>query len=101
MKQIGLPIIAYTPLGRGLTTIDTTIASIARHHQKQPAQIVLRWMMQQDDIIAIPKASSVAHLLQNISVFDFNLTDEEMQAINKLSGHDRRIVGAQPGAKWD
>ena len=101
MKLIDLPIIAYTPLGRGLTTIDSTIAVIARHHQKQPAQIVLRWMMQQDDIIAIPKASSAEHLLQNISVFEFNLTDEEMQTINQLSGHDRRIVGAMPGAKWD
>lgn len=101
MMQIGLPIIAYTPLGRGLTKSDPIIASIARQHQKQPAQIVLRWMMQQDDIIAIPKASSEAHLQQNISVFDFNLSEEDMQAINKLSGHDRRIVGAQPGAKWD
>jgi len=101
MKQLDMPVIAYTPLGRGLMNSDQTIASIAKKHEKQPAQIVLRWMIQLDEIIAIPKASSTQHLLENISVFDFHLTDEEMKAINLLSGLDRRIVDAQPGAKWD
>jgi 2,5-diketo-D-gluconate reductase B len=94
MKRLDIPVIAYTPLGRGLMMKDHTIVSIAREHHRSPAQIVLRWMMQQDDIIAIPKASSSGHLMENINVFDFELSEDQMRAINSLSGHDRRIVDA-------
>ena len=101
MQQLRLPVIAYTPLGRGMMIKDKTIASIANAHHRPPAQIVLRWMMQKENFIAIPKASSPGHLKENIDVFDFNLSEQEMKQIDSLSRENRRVVDAQPGAKWD
>jgi len=101
MQQHNMPVIAYTPLGRGMMMKDKTIASIANEHHRQPAQIVLRWMMQKENFIAIPKASSQSHLQENIDVFDFNLSEQEMGQIDTLSRENRRVVDAQPGAKWD
>jgi len=101
MQQHQLALIGYTPLGRGMMVKDKIIASIAQTHQRSPAQIVLRWMMQQENVIAIPKASSTKHLQENINVFDFTLSTGEMTKINSLANDNRRVVPAQPGAKWD
>lgn len=101
MQQHKLPFIGYTPLGRGRIEKDNIIASIAQTHQRSPAQIVLRWMMQQENIVAIPKASSTKHLQEIINVFDFTLSIEEMNKIDTLANNNRRIVDAQPGAEWD
>ncbi len=101
MQTHQMPVIAYTPLGRGMMNQDKIIATIAREHQRHPAQIILRWMMQKDNIIAIPKASSPKHLQENLEVFDFTLTEMEMKSIDRLSDENRRVVDAQPGAQWD
>jgi 2,5-diketo-D-gluconate reductase B len=101
MQHHQMPVIAYTPLGRGMVMKDKTIAAIAMEHHRQPAQIVLRWMMQKENLIAIPKASSSKHLQENLEVFDFMLTEQEVKTINSLAGDHRRVVDAQPGARWD
>ena len=101
MQQHNMPIIAYTPLGRGMMVKDKIVADIAKEHQRMPAQIVLRWMMQQEDIIAIPKATSTKHLLENLNVFDFTLSTAGMSKIDSLANDNLRVVPAQPGAKWD
>lgn len=64
---------------------NETIVSIANNHQKSPAQIVWRWLYQQG-VSIIPKSRVVEHLRENISIFDFELTGEEMALIDKLDG---------------
>ena len=101
MQEHKMPVIAYTPLGRGRMEMDKTIISIASHHECTPAQVILQWVTQQDQIIAIPKASSQEHLRENFELPDFLLSEEEMVVIKGLSSQNFRVVDAQPGARWD
>lgn len=64
---------------------DDLLAKIGRKYEKSPAQVTLRWVVQHDGIITIPKSTSRRHLADNIDVFDFSLTDSEMRAIARPS----------------
>jgi len=75
---------AYTPLSRGGVQQDTTLREIGDAHDKTPTQAALRWLLQQDKVSAIPKATSDEHLKENLDVFDFELSGEEMRSISSL-----------------
>jgi 2,5-diketo-D-gluconate reductase B len=75
---------AYTPLSRGGVQKDTTLEEIGETHNKTATQAALRWLLQQDKVSAIPKATSEEHLRENLDVFDFELSDEEMDRIFSL-----------------
>jgi len=77
---------AYSPLAKGRIDDDTTLSTIGDRYGKSPAQVALRWLVQQPQVAAIPKASSRTHLQANLSIFDFELTDEEMTQIFDLQG---------------
>ena len=79
-------ITAYSPLGKGAVATNGTLQEIGGAHDKTPAQVALRWLVQQDPVIAIPKAESRDHRYENSQIFDFELTDAEMRAIFDLSG---------------
>lgn len=87
-KELGIIVTAYRPLARGAFEIDPVLKKIGEKYKKSPSQIVLRWLIQQD-IVAIPKASNVQHLKDNINVFDFNLDAQEMQNIDALDSNQR------------
>ena len=72
---------AYSPLAEGRVARDETLAAIGSRYGKSAAQVALRWLVQQPRVVAIPKAGSEAHLRENLDVFDFSLTDEEMGRI--------------------
>lgn len=75
---------AWSPLMRGGDILQNpVIADLAEKHGKTPAQIVLRWDVQQD-IVVIPKSVSPERIRQNIEVFDFELSDEDMHEIDQL-----------------
>ena len=80
---------AWSPLGQGKLN-DPTIAAIAKAHGKSPAQIVLRWHTQLGDV-AIPKTSNPQRIIENISIFDFALSDDEMKKIGGLDDPNGRI----------
>ncbi|GAA0253981.1 aldo/keto reductase [Haladaptatus pallidirubidus] len=77
---------AYTPLAKGRVANDETLVAIGERYGKTGAQVALRWLLQQSNVIAIPKASSAEHLQENLDVFDFELTDEEMDAVFAVEG---------------
>ena len=77
---------AYSPLAKGRVNDDETLATIGDRYGKSPAQVALRWLVQQQQVAAIPKASSRAHLQANFSIFDFELTDDEMAQVFDLQG---------------
>lgn len=82
---------SYCPLARGRVTENETIREIGKKYDKTPAQVTLRWHIQQDNVCTIPKSSNKEHLEENLDVFDFELTDREMRKIFKLSV-DKKIV---------
>ncbi|KQL57864.1 MULTISPECIES: aldo/keto reductase [Bacillaceae] len=85
---------AWSPLDQGQELLqDDVIVQIAEAHQKTPAQVVLRWHLQRETIV-IPKSVTPSRIEENFNVFDFELTDEQMNAINQLDRNQRR--GADP-----
>jgi 2,5-diketo-D-gluconate reductase B len=77
---------AYSPLARGSVLGDDTLGRIGERYGKTPAQVALRWLVQQPNVAAIPRSSSPAHIAENADIFDFELTGKEMQEIHDLSG---------------
>jgi 2,5-diketo-D-gluconate reductase B len=75
---------AYTPLSRGGVQDDDTLREIGADHGKTATQVALRWLVQQDKVSAIPKATGGEHLAENLDVFDFELSEEEMDRVFTL-----------------
>jgi diketogulonate reductase-like aldo/keto reductase len=76
-------LLAYSPLAKGEISNDPVLSRIGKVHGKTPAQITLRWLVQQG-MVPIPKASSLGHLRENLSVFDFHLSPGQMKEIESL-----------------
>ena len=74
---------SYSPLGRGRDVDHAVVLAIAANHDKTPAQVILRWHVQ-NGFILIPKTVTPARMSENIDIFDFSLTDAEMAAISGL-----------------
>lgn len=88
---------AYSPLARGGVLRDDLLGSIGTRYGKTAAQVALRWLIQQENVVAIPKATGQSHLEENIAVFDFTLTDTEVQQIDALEPSiSRRIRNHAP-----
>jgi diketogulonate reductase-like aldo/keto reductase len=101
-RRRGLIFTAYCPLGRGRLLRDPVLADIAARNGRPLAQIALRWLVQQGNIIPIPRSSDPKRMAENLAIFDFALTDEEMKRISALKRPDGRIadpVGRAPA--WD
>ena len=94
-KKEGIQMEAWSPLGASKTDLlkEPIIVNLADKYCKSPAQIILRWDFQRD-VVIIPKSSNKERLIQNISIFDFSLTDEEMSQINSLDKGFR--LGSDP-----
>jgi 2,5-diketo-D-gluconate reductase B len=94
----GAALTAYSPLARGAVLDDDLLADVGAAHGKTAAQVALRWLVQQDGVVAIPKATGADHLEENLAVFDFALTDDEMARIHARSpGPRQRLKNALPG----
>lgn len=83
-----IPLIAYSPLGRGpkmgTAMMDNpAVLQVAENHVATAYQVLLAWVMQQSDVLAIPKSSSVAHVLSNIKALDLELTPNDLQILEK------------------
>jgi 2,5-diketo-D-gluconate reductase B len=84
-REMDYLLTAYRPVAKGAVANDATLQEIGEvHGGKTPTQVALRWLIQQEQVVAIPKATSDAHLKSNFDVFDFELSDDEMKRIFKL-----------------
>lgn len=99
-RENGMMLTAYSPLARGEVIGNETLKEIGEKHGKSEVQIALRWLIQQDNVAAIPKAASPEHREQNLEIFDFELTEEEMERISDLSD-DLRQVDPSFAPEWD
>jgi diketogulonate reductase-like aldo/keto reductase len=87
-----ISLIAYRPLGKGELLHVHALHKMEKVHGKTPAQILLRWLVQHR-IPAIPKASSLEHLRENLDIFHFTLSQEEMDELDHLH-KNKRFCGA-------
>lgn len=92
---------AYSPLARGKVRDDATLRELADKHGKNPGQIALRWLIQQERVAAIPKAASEENLRANFDIFDFSLDADDMHRINLLTQHANRLINPDWAPKWD
>ena len=93
---------AYCPLARGRLFNDPVLRDIAEKKGRSIAQVALRWLMQQGNIAAIPRSSNPKHIAESLNIFDFELTQEEMQRIFALKRPDGRIANPKGRAPpWD
>jgi diketogulonate reductase-like aldo/keto reductase len=93
---------AYCPVARGQLLDDAVIKDVAKAHGKTAAQICLRWLIQQPMVAAVPRALEEAHIEENLDVFDFTLSDDEMKKISALRSKRVRIADPPERApNWD
>jgi len=92
MDKYNTKIEAWAPLGHALTNLfkEELIVKLSQKYKKSPAQIILRWDIQRG-IITIPKSQNPERIKENIEIFDFELTEEEVKEIDKLDGKQKRI----------
>ncbi|MFB6291349.1 MAG: aldo/keto reductase [Candidatus Bipolaricaulia bacterium] len=83
-KENGVFLTAYSPLGRGKVPELEELSEIAAKYGKTPGQIALKWLINQDNVLAIPKASSKDHLKENIDLFDWELENDDIEKLNQL-----------------
>jgi diketogulonate reductase-like aldo/keto reductase len=90
-RDKGMAVVAYSPIARGGAKNDAVLARIGKAHGKTAAQVSLRYLVQQT-VVVIPRTSKIERLSENMAIFDFALTDDEMAEIARLSHNDGRIV---------
>lgn len=96
----GLAVVAYSPIAKGRVKNDRILARIGQDHGKTAAQVCLRWLVQQN-VSAIPRTSRVERLSENIDIFDFELSDEEMSRISAMGTAKGRLTDFGFAPKWD
>ena len=95
-----LMVTAYSPLGQGKMLENELLINLGEKYGKSPAQIALRWLIEQEQVTVIPKASSREHLEENLDIYDFVLEDDDFYAIDDLP-KDHRIVNPDFAPEWD
>ncbi len=100
MRERGLVLIAHSPLARGAVLNDPVLQEIAKRRQLSVAQVALRWLVQQERVVAIPGVQNVEQLRENLKVLEVTLTNDEMAAISALA-RGTRIVNPPHSPVWD
>ncbi len=95
-RAMGHMLTAYSPIAKGRVAQNPTLREIGAAHSKSAVQVTLRWLLQQELVAAIPKSASAERQAANFDIFDFELSAEEMAAIDRL-GDGGRLVDPAPG----
>jgi 2,5-diketo-D-gluconate reductase B len=101
-RRLGVAVTAYCGMAEGRVFDEPLLKNIAATHHKTIAQVVLRWLLQQDGVIALSRSVDPDRIASNMQVFDFVLSPSEMVAIHDLAQDGSRIVdppGLAPA--WD
>lgn len=101
-RRHGMALVSYCPLGRGGAILEEApIRAAAQAHGRTPAQVVLRWHVQQQGVAAIPRTSRAERLAENFDISGFELNGDEMAAISALRSRNHRICDMEFGPDWD
>lgn len=101
-RSHGMALVSYCPLCRDSELLENqAVRAAAENHNRTPAQVVLRWHVQQDGVAAIPRSKTPSRISENLDVFGFELSGEEMSAISALRARNTRICEFDFGPAWD
>ena len=100
-RRHGTAFVSYSPLGRAHVLREPVIRAIAEAHGRTPAQVLLRWHLQQPGVAAIPKSGNPQRIRENFAVWDFSLSAEEMARIFGLAQPDGRMISPSWAPRWD
>ncbi len=102
-RKAGLSITTYYGMADGRVFIDPVLHAIGNRHGKSIAQVVLRWLLQQEGLVALSKTVTAARAAENLTIFDFELSNEEMALIHALAKPDGGRLVSPPGLapEWD
>lgn len=102
IRDRGMSLTAYLPNARGKVFDDAALTEIGKRYGKTPGQVGLRWLYQQEGVIAIPRTGSEQHADENIDILDFSLSADDMAAVFGLARPDGRQL-SPPGLApaWD
>jgi diketogulonate reductase-like aldo/keto reductase len=99
-RRHDMALMAYSPIAKGRIKTDEVLRRIGAAYGKTAAQVCLRWLVQQN-VAAIPRTSRIERLSENIEIFDFTLTDDEMARISAMGSAKGRLTDFGFAPKWD
>ena len=99
-RSLGLAVVAYCPLAQGRLADHPALAAVAEKHGASTAQVALKWLLDQDGVAAIPKASRAESQLANLGALDITLDDADRAVIAALP-KDQRFVNPGFAPAWD
>lgn len=99
-RRHGISVMAYCPIARGRAGRDDVLAKIGRGHGKTAGQVSLRYLVQQGFPV-IPRTSRLERLSENMAIFDFELSAQEMDEVRGLARSVGRVVDASWAPRWD
>ncbi|KJZ52312.1 aldo/keto reductase [Pseudomonas marginalis] len=100
LRERNIPLVAYAPLAQGRAATDPTLMQIDAKHDVSAAQVAIAWLLDQDGVIAIPKAQRAESQKANLEALAVKLDDEDRQAIASLA-KDQRFVQPPFAPDWD
>lgn len=95
-----IPLVAYCPLAQGRAASDETLIAIGKKHDASAAQVALKWLLDQDNVAAIPKASRQESQKANLDALKLKLDDGDRKAIARLA-NNQRLVSPAFAPDWD
>ncbi len=101
LKERGMALTAYSPLAQGKMLKDPVIRDIAEDLGKTPSQVILRWLLDQGNVIAIPKSSRTDRLRENLQIATMRLSPAQKKEIDELARPDGRVVNPDFAPEWD
>ncbi len=99
-RELGMFVTAYSPLAKGDAVGDPVLNEIAEELGCGPAEVALRWLLDQDGVAVIPRSSNRDHIASNARALEITLTDEQRARIDQLP-KDRRQIDPAFGPDWD
>lgn len=103
-RRHGVAFVSYCPLGRGSVggvLEEPAVREIAGRLGRTPAQVVLRWHIQQPGVVAVPKSGNPKRIAENFDVFGFTLDEADMRRLSGLAKPDGRVVNMAVAPEWD
>lgn len=100
-RSMGCFATAYCPVAKGQVANEPILQHIAERHNVTATQVALRWLVEQEDVVAIPKSSQLIRIKQNFDVFNFHLEENEIKEIEKLRHKNLRLIDPSFAPAWD
>lgn len=100
-RKHGIALTAYSPLAKGRVFSEPMLTDIGTAHGKSAGQVALKWLVQQHDVIAIPRSSREERIAEALDIENFSLSTDEMNQISSLASKDGRMVNLAWAPEWD